>query len=103
MVTSTAVILGGLQTGFEFVEARYQPAAVAHQLAVRQLVRFAPRLDAPRGDTEPVVRGLQGAGRSRYAPRTGHPAAAAARRSRRPRPRPRSWTHRGNGPAPAEL
>src|SRR5215217_9512513 len=33
-----------------------QPAAVAHQLAVGQLVLLAPGLDAAREDTEPAIR-----------------------------------------------
>src|SRR5215216_6150520 len=33
-----------------------QPAAVAHQLAIGQLVHLAPGLDAARGDAEPAVR-----------------------------------------------
>ena len=37
-------------------EASDQPAAVAHQLAVGQLVHLAPGLDAARGDAEPAVR-----------------------------------------------
>src|ERR1017187_6472637 len=37
-------------------EASDQPAAVAHQLAVGQLVHLAPSLDAARRDTEPAVR-----------------------------------------------
>src|SRR5262249_27550317 len=37
-------------------EASDQPTAVAHQLAVGQLVHLAPRLDAVRGDAEPAVR-----------------------------------------------
>jgi hypothetical protein len=37
-------------------EASDQPAAVAHQLAVGQLVHLAPGLDAARGDAEPEVR-----------------------------------------------
>src|ERR1035437_7850275 len=40
-------------------EASDQPAAVAHQLAVGQLVHLAPGLDAARGDAEPAVRGGQ--------------------------------------------
>src|SRR6266536_4594593 len=40
-------------------EASDQPAAVAHQLAVVQLVHLAPSLDAARGDAEPAVRGGQ--------------------------------------------
>src|SRR5215207_2683003 len=37
-------------------EASDQPAAIAHQLAVGQLVHLAPGLDAARGDAEPAVR-----------------------------------------------
>src|SRR6202035_495229 len=37
-------------------EASDQPAAVAHQLAVGQLVHLTPSLDAARGDAEPAVR-----------------------------------------------
>src|SRR5918993_519522 len=37
-------------------QASGQPAAVAHQLAVGQLVHLAPSLDAARGDAEPAVR-----------------------------------------------
>jgi hypothetical protein len=37
-------------------EASDQPAAVAHQLAVGQLVHLAPSLDAAQGDAEPAVR-----------------------------------------------
>src|SRR5688572_13469504 len=37
-------------------EASDQPAAVAHQLAVGQLVHLAPGLDAARGDAQPAVR-----------------------------------------------
>src|SRR5438874_7165823 len=37
-------------------EASDQPAAVAHQLAVGQLVHLAPSLEAARGDAEPAVR-----------------------------------------------
>src|SRR3712207_273279 len=33
-----------------------RPAAIAHQLAVGQLVHLAPGLDAARGDAEPAVR-----------------------------------------------
>src|SRR5918992_513728 len=37
-------------------ETSGQPAAVAHQLAVGQLVHLAPGLDAARRDAEPAVR-----------------------------------------------
>jgi hypothetical protein len=37
-------------------EASDQPAAIAHQLAVGQLVHLAPSLDAARGNPEPTVR-----------------------------------------------
>src|SRR4029450_11361489 len=49
VIMSPSVVAGGSD----------QPAAVAQQLAVGQLVHLAPGLDAARGDAEPAVRGGQ--------------------------------------------
>src|SRR4051794_41901485 len=69
-------------------EASDQPAAVAHQLAVGQLVHLAPSLDAAWGDAEPAVRRARGrggedGGRAEPGPPPpGRPARAGADASR---------------------
>src|SRR5688500_15059665 len=53
---AAATVLLALLIVSPSVWASGRPAAVAHQLAIWQLVHLAPGLDTARGDSEPAVR-----------------------------------------------